>query len=104
MVRYVDGVREELDAPTEFFFDAAENKLYLFPNGTVDSIDTSNLVVPVLKRLIEIKGTQAAPATNVALHGLSFRYDKRSLTEADRRRDAAYTYMDEWGAPSGLVP
>ena len=56
-------------------------------SGTAPPADTQ-YVAPVLKRLITVIGTEAAPVTGIAIRGLGV-------------RDAAATYMEPWGVPSG---
>ena len=89
---YIENVMEELDFPSEFFFDAASSTLFLFYNasaGTPPPADGSiTLVTPEFKHLFNITGTQAAPVKGVSLIGLGM-------------RDTAYTYMDPHGLPSG---
>ena len=77
---FVENVLEELDAKTEWFFDETTKTLHLMPNSTITSDD---LVVPQLKRLITITDTE-----DITVQGIRF-------------RDAAYTFMDDWAAPSG---
>ena len=86
---YIVNVFEELDIPNEFYFDAASKKLYIFWNETDASPPASvKFVVPTLRRLITVVGTQGKPAEDIAIRGLGF-------------RDAHHTYMDPWGVPSG---
>jgi hypothetical protein len=89
---YIDNIFEELDAPSEWFFDAATSTLYLFFNatpGTPPPADGSILFTPPAnKHLFNITGTMAAPVRGVSLLGLGL-------------RDTAYTYMDPHGIPSG---
>ena len=122
---YVENIKEELDSPTEWYYDAEVGKLYYAFNGT-DGAPTGNekwsiartkvttmlvallllllpLLLPLLLRLLpllvltssllcktlfNISGTQAAPVTDVTLRGLAF-------------RDAALTWLDPHGLPSG---
>eukprot|EP01060_Flectonema_neradi_P007662 TRINITY_DN15378_c0_g3_i1.p1 TRINITY_DN15378_c0_g3~~TRINITY_DN15378_c0_g3_i1.p1 ORF type:complete len:862 (+),score=209.17 TRINITY_DN15378_c0_g3_i1:48-2588(+) len=77
---YIENIREELDIDTEFYHDEVTNTLYLRPNGTISSDD---LVVPVLKRIVSLIDT-----SDITITGIGF-------------RDAAYTFMDDWAAPSG---
>jgi len=87
----VENALELLDQPEEFFYAPNTKKLYLFYNGTdLNETPAGRLwVVPTLKTLVNIKGRSAKePLQNVTIKGLNF-------------RDTAYTYMDEWGVPSG---
>jgi hypothetical protein len=74
----VENAIELLDAPEEFYYDEVERVLYLAYNGTGAPPTTTKFVVPTLKRLINVVGTQSAPVTDVAVLGVGF-------------RDAAYT-------------
>ena len=90
------------DAEGEFFYDKATRLLHLRPNttGTTASTTSSSAadsqappptegwVVPQLKQLLRVVGTPTAPVKNVTVRGVGF-------------RDSAYTYLDEWGIPSG---
>jgi hypothetical protein len=87
----IDGVREALDAPNEYFYDQAEHKLYLIPNTTDGSpgpLASMGLVAGKLQTLISANSTMSDPITNITIQGLSF-------------RDAADTTMEPWGVPSG---
>ena len=82
---FVENVFEELDHPGEFFFDKAARKLYLYHNGS--GAPPASVVVPTLRTLINISGTQWTPVRNVTHRGLEFRATR-------------YTYMDPHGVPS----
>ena len=77
---FVENVLEELDAKTEWYFAPDSHTLHLKPNG---SISAEDLVVPLLRRLVSIVNT-----TDITIEGIGF-------------RDAQYTFMDDWAAPSG---
>jgi hypothetical protein len=83
----IENAIELLDVAEEFYFDPDTHTLYLAYNGT-GTPPADGWVVPTLKQLLRVVGTQQQPVTDVSLLGLSF-------------RDAAYTYLDEWGIPSG---
>jgi len=85
---YVENVFSLLDAPNEYFFDGAGEKLYYFHNGTGAPPAELAFEVPTLQTLAAIRGTQVDPVCNVSFHGVTF-------------RDAAYTYMEPHGVPSG---
>ena len=76
----------QLDNPGEFFYDKKGKKLYLYHNGT-GAPPARGVVVPRLRTLLNISGTQWAPARNISHSGLAF-------------RAARYTYMDPHGVPS----
>ena len=88
---YVENARELLDAPSEYFYDPATGTLFFFPNGTdaaaPPAADTL-FEVPTLQTLLRVNASQAAPAAGVTLAGLGF-------------KDAAPTYFEPFGVPSG---
>ena len=78
--RMVENIKEELDAPGEWFYDKTEERLYLIPEpGT----DMKNAIVEVvrLKHLIEFTGSKEKPVTGVNLEGLVFRHTRRTFME-----------------------
>ena len=81
---YVENIFEELDAPGEWFYDEAEQKLYLFPNGTAPSYGCGT----ALQRLLNIYGTMDNPVYNVTLMNITF-----TQTEP--------TYFESHEVPSG---
>jgi len=83
---WIDNVFEELDAANEFFFDPDLKLLYFYYNGT--EIPPSQVVVPILANLIELRGNQLHPVQNITLQGLSFTANRP-------------TYMESRGNPSG---
>jgi hypothetical protein len=87
---YIENVLEELDAPREFFHDAATQKLYYFHNASSGTPPPADWVweVPTLAVLISITADSSAPATNITISGLT-------LT------GAAATYLAPHGIPSG---
>ena len=86
----VENIIEELDAPTEWFYDENKKVLYYFHNATPGrepSHDTL-FVATQLKTLISIKGFKNIPVEDIIISGINF-------------RDTAYTYLDPHGMPSG---
>jgi hypothetical protein len=71
---YIDHVAEELDAPREFYFDAASQKLYFNMNATVGVPPPPSWTweVPMLACLINISGTPANPVTGISISGITF--------------------------------
>jgi hypothetical protein len=85
---YIENVFEELDAPSEWFFNTTTRKLYLFWNasaGTPPPAD-GTIAATGTKWLFNISGTMAAPVTDISIIGLGL-------------RDTAYTYMDPHSLP-----
>ena len=88
---WIEGVREELDAANEYYFDSATSTLFMLPNATDtapngapdDAIDA-----PWLSTYFNLSGSSSAPVANVSFLGLTF-------------VDGAPTFMDPRGVPSG---
>lgn len=78
--RMVENIFEELDAPGEWFHDAARNTLYYMP---ADGINLANAVVEVvrLRHLIEFQGTADSPVHSISLQGFVFRHAARTFME-----------------------
>ena len=87
---YIENVMEELDSPSEWFFDKDSKTLYFYYNATSGSTPSKDTlyVVPILKTLIQVQASQDNPAKGITIRGVNF-------------RDTAYTYMDPHGMPSG---
>ncbi len=86
----VENLIEELDAPTEWFYDENKRVLYYFHNATPGREPPRDtlFVATQLKTLISIKGFKNIPVEDITISGINF-------------RDTAYTYMDLHGMPSG---
>jgi hypothetical protein len=87
---YIENVIEELDAPTEWFYDTTTAKLYYIHNASVVEPPSASLEFEAVttKVLLNFSGTQSQPLTDVSVKGMTL-------------RDTAYTYLDPHGAPSG---
>jgi hypothetical protein len=85
----MDNLLSELDTVNEWYYDNETQLLYVYWNSTETAPPSDDyFVVPILKHLLQIKGTQQKPVVGVKIDGILF-------------RDAAYTYMDPHGVPSG---
>lgn len=85
--RFVENVREELDAPREWFHDRTTGTLHFIPPAGADPRRMRFEVVG-LKQLIELRGTAEKPVRHLTLRGLTF-------------RRAGYTFMQTESVPSG---
>lgn len=77
--RFVENIREELDAPGEWFLD--KQVLYYFPPEGEDP-NATTVEVSVLSHLIELRGTPENPLSNVTIHNLRFTHTRRTFMEA----------------------
>jgi len=82
------SVFDELDSPSEFFFDEAASKLYYYHNGTGAPPPEDVFVVPHLQVLVNHTGTSANPVSDITYKGITF-------------TAAATTIMAPHGVPSG---
>ena len=93
---WIENVKEECDAPGEYFYDAEEEALYLTFNGTEAPTGQEALALTRTKVLLNISGSQAAPVRNVTVQGLTL-------------RDAALTYLGtseadvQWLPSEGVI-
>ena len=89
---FIQNVREELDDPTEFYFDVAAQRLYVVSNATAADDPPPGdewVAIPAANHtLIDTRGTQANPVVNLTLRGLGL-------------RDTAWTMLQPHGVPSG---
>ncbi len=78
--RFVENIREELDAPGEWFHDARANTLYYLPPPGLD-LQRATIEVVRLRHLLEFKGSQAQPVKFLTLRGLTFRHAARTFMD-----------------------
>lgn len=78
--RFVENIREELDAPHEWYFDKKTRTLYFIPPPNIDlakaRVETSGLYT-----LVELRGTPEKPLRNVHFKNLHFTHTERSFME-----------------------
>lgn len=68
--RYVENVFEELDAPGEWFYDAARSTLYFLPPAGVD-LNRSKVEVAGAARIFDLRGEANAPLRHLRIAGLA---------------------------------
>ncbi len=78
--RMVENIREELDAPGEWFFDADSNALYYMPEQGRLPNDLT-FVASRLESVVELKGTAETPVTDIRFEGLSFAHTEPTFMD-----------------------
>jgi hypothetical protein len=78
--RFVENIREELDAPGEWFHDAKAGVLHFIPEPGTD-LATATVEIVRLAHLVEFQGSKAKPVQFVELRGLTFRHAARTFME-----------------------
>ena len=77
-------MREELDAPAEWWWDAAAQELHVWSNAT-DGVSPppsdGSLVATQLQVLVNATGSQAAPIAGLTFSGVGFRDTALTLLE-----------------------
>ncbi len=76
--RFVENIFEELDAPGEWFYNAASGILYLYPPKVIN-LKTALFERSVLDDIIRIKGSEHQPAENVTIKGITFTGTNRTF-------------------------
>jgi hypothetical protein len=66
---YIENVKEELDYPTEFFYNRTEQLLYYFNNQTGAPDSSLQFVATNLLTLFNILGTEFDVVQNVTFQG-----------------------------------
>jgi hypothetical protein len=79
-LRMVENIREELDAPGEWFHDKNASVLYFMPPA---GLDLANAAVEGVRlaNLVSFKGSKEKPVRFIALDGLVFRHSARTFME-----------------------
>lgn len=86
---FIENVREELDAPNEFYFDPTTHQLFYVVNSTAEiNVSRAEFVATRHPVLFDVQGEDGDPVVGVTLRGLVL-------------RDTVHTYLDPHGLPSG---
>lgn len=68
---YIENIREELDAPGEWFFDRRSGELFFFPPPATQ-LETATFEVPQLRELVRFEGTRDHLCRDIGFHGIRF--------------------------------
>jgi regulation of enolase protein 1 (concanavalin A-like superfamily) len=69
---YIENVKALLDAPGEWFFDKKQKELSYIPADETNDPNLTMAVVPLLSRLVEVRGKSGEPVRNLRFYGLTF--------------------------------
>ena len=78
--RMVENVKEELDAPGEWYYDDEEGWLYYMPLHGEDVV-SARIELSCIPQLIRIVGTDLARVANFSIEGLSFTMTERTFMQ-----------------------
>lgn len=81
---YVENIFEELDAPGEWFYNETEQRLYLYPNGTLPTEGIGT----VLDSAVQVMGSLQSPVIDVRITNITFAH-------------TATTFLRQYEVPSG---
>ena len=88
---YVENLLEELDQPGEWCFDSKTSKVYFWPPS--GALESGEVVVPVIKSLIELRGMPNEPIRNIKISGFTL---SQTLADFPRVRKA-HNYPNSGG-------
>jgi hypothetical protein len=81
---FIEGVRSEMDAPGEWFFDQAKNELYCNPpNVPYTDMTKPGVTTEIVrtKSLVRLQGTSNQPIHHLTLRGLKFTWTARTFVD-----------------------
>ena len=78
--RFVENIKEELDAPGEWFLDQAEQQLYFHPAEGTD-LATARIEAVQLRHLFEFRGTKQHPVRFLRLRNLKLTHTARTFMD-----------------------
>lgn len=78
--RFVENIFEELDTVNEWFFDKKAGYLYFFPPQGLN-LNKACVEVANLKSIIEIRGSESDPVSNIHFRRLRFMHTLRTFME-----------------------
>ena len=82
--RYVENIFEELDAPSEWFYDVHGEKLYYMPPAGMNLVRAA-VEVTALDNLIVVAAKKAQPVHDVRFENLTFTHSARTVMKASER-------------------
>lgn len=80
--RYVENIREELNAPGEWFYDKKQEQLFYIANSDMD-LNSMRVEVPFTENLIYFSGTEEEPVHDIQWKNCTFRYTQYTFMKTD---------------------
>jgi hypothetical protein len=80
-IRFVENIREELDAPGEWFLDSKEHTLYFYPPAGLDLASKPLIEATRLRCLVEFRGSRENPVRFITFRGITFRQAARTVMD-----------------------
>jgi len=82
--RFVENIREELDAPGEWYHDRKAGLLYFYPPAGVE-LKQATVEIASLRCLVKLRETPEKPVRFVSFSGFTFRHAKRTFMDTRER-------------------
>lgn len=70
---HIENALELLDEPGEWYLDRSSHTVYYMPRAG-ENLKTTEIIVPVVEKLVELQGSLDHPVHNVVFEGLTFSY------------------------------
>jgi hypothetical protein len=77
---FIENVFEELDSPGEWYLDKEKGILYVIPEEGID-LNDALIEVPILKQVIEFRGSQANPVHHITFSGFRIAHTTSTFFE-----------------------
>ena len=102
---YLQGAKELLDAPGEWWHDASTHQLYYYPLPGED-MASAEVIVPVLETIVNVEGTLERPATGIRFENITFSHTgwMRPSTHGHVPIQAGMYLLDAYKLRPGGVP
>jgi Right handed beta helix region len=78
--RFVENIREELDSPREWYYDARAQTLFYYPDGD-NARESAAYEVSRLETLIEVRGSEQVPVHDLVIRGLAYSQTAETFLE-----------------------
>ncbi len=78
--RFVENIREELDSPREWYYDARAQTLFYYPDGR-NAQESAVYEVTRLETLIEVRGSEPTPVHDLVIRGLGYSQTAETFLE-----------------------